>query len=313
MLYRLRQWFHYKRFQLATGILTSPPVTCEPDAPCAIHTVLGRKDLPLYVAAVKSFLRFYPAVAIVVHDDTTLRPQDRDALVSHVPGCQVIRAAEADERAREALGADSFLFGCRGWDVSYRRIIDTELWNAAPKRIILDSDILVLRRPQEVIEWIERSDRPFLMGQPPEPGPAAPDGAPKHIQTIFREKVGALSARLGLPDRFLQGTTGGFYGCSGGELALPKIERLLRTCAELGIPMRQWGGEQCVIIYLLSTADPLHLPPARYFNFAPDQLGKVGEATLIHFLGYCRFYQGLYANLTAAMVRSLKEPRPVLS
>jgi hypothetical protein len=274
--------------------------------------VLGSKDLPLYLAAIKSFLRFYPSVAVVVHDDGKLGPAETDTLAKHLPGCKVISAAAADARAKDRLGPDSFLFQWRGWDASYRRIIDTELWCSTPKRIILDSDILVVRRPDEVIDWIERSDHPFLMGQPSEP-PPAPPGAPKHVQTVFREQVGALSAKLGVQGRFLQGTTSGFYGCSGEELTLPTVERVLRACLELGIPMREWGGEQCTVIYLLSTANALHLPADRYLNFAPEELGKAGEAALIHFLGYCRFYRGLYGRLAAAMVRSLKEPQTVLS
>src|SRR5207253_5987576 len=142
MFYRLRQWFHYTRFKFATGILSSPPVACEPDAPCAVHTMVGSKDFPLYLAAIKSFLRFYPSVAVIVHSDGSLQEHDEVALRRHMPGCQVVSAAEADARARSTLGADSLLWQCRGWDASYRRVIDTELWNSTPKRIIMDSDIL---------------------------------------------------------------------------------------------------------------------------------------------------------------------------
>src|SRR5262249_42556599 len=163
---RLRQWYHYTRFKRLTRILSSPPVPCEPGAQCALHTVLSGKDLPLYLAAVKSFLRFAPAVAVVVHSAGALHERDGGALHRPLPGCKVIGAAEADARARATLDPDSLLARFRGWDASWRRVIDTEIWGFTRKRIIMDSDILTLRPPSEVIRWIENEEGPFLLGQP---------------------------------------------------------------------------------------------------------------------------------------------------
>src|SRR5262249_36175355 len=148
------------------------------------------------------------------------------------------------------LGRDSFLFAWRNHDASWRRLVDTELWSTARKRIIMDSDILVRDRPEALLDWIDNSDRPMLLGQAPAPSQAAPSlrgpGRP-FIQDAFKKNLEKLSQSLGLPNWFLDGTSSGFYGCSR-ELGLDRVERLLRNCLGLGIAMGDWGSEQCTVI-----------------------------------------------------------------
>jgi hypothetical protein len=269
--------------------------------------MLSAHDLPLYLLAIKSLLRFYPSVAVVVYSDGSLDEPGQSLLLRHVPGCRVVRTEEADRRAREVIGADTYLAQWRARDASWRRLVDTELWSPAAKRIIMDSDILTLRRPHELIDWIERGDSPVLVGQPPaEAGPPAapPAGAREHIQTVFKRQVGPLSAALGLPGKFLDGCTSGFY-CCRAELDLSTVERLLRAATGLGIPMHEWGGEQCTVIYLLSEAGGRRFDPERYINFDPRCAGKINSVDLAHFYGTYRFYRNNYPALAAGIAQSL--------
>jgi hypothetical protein len=307
---------NYKIFRTYTGgIRLSPPIPCYADASCEIHTMLSKRDLPLYVVAIKSFLRFYRAVSVVVHSDGTLDATCESILRRHIPGCRIISYQDADRRAMDRLGTDSALHRCRSYDVSYRRLVDTELWGRTPSRIIMDADILVVNEPVEVISWIEGGPGsvPFLMGQPPrtscETGVSS-ENTPRHIQTIFKEKLELLGLQLGEVALFLDGTTGGFYG-SNGQLSLEKIEMLLQASEKLGIPMTEWGGEQCMVIYLLSCAGAKRLEPERYFNFFPDQMRKIERATLIHFIGSDRFYRHVYSKTAAEVVRQMSHPLAV--
>jgi hypothetical protein len=308
MFYRFRQWYHYKRFTQVTEIFSSAPMNCDPDAACAIHTMVSAKDLPLYLVAIKSLLHFYPSVAVVIHSDGSLGKREAAVLQGHVPGCKVISAAEADARARDVLGPNSPLWTYRGWDAAYRRLIDTELWNSTRKRIIMDSDILVLSRPHEVIEWIENGQVPLLFGQPNQGSVPPTTTGKKHVQTIFRENVGTLSRQLGLPDYFPQGATGGFYGTTGKELSLEKIEQVIRHSVHLEIPMWEWGGDQCVEIYLLAAAGARRLHPDLYLNFDFGLENKAVKAHIVHFLGHCRFHKNLYPNRAARLVHDLTRP-----
>lgn len=314
MLYRLRNSVNYTRFRLGTRrIHTSPPIACQEDAPCEVHTMLSERDVPLYLVAIKSLLRFCQGVAVVLHSDGTLSQKSIATVRRHVPGCRVIMPAEADDRARQHLGADSLLYRWRSLDASYRRIIDTELWCSSGRRIIMDSDIIILNRPHEVIDWAEHGKRPFLMGQPPILEHPAPGSfASRYVGTIFREKIGPLSEALGYPSSYLDGTTSGFYGCLD-ELQLDRIEKVLVTSTSLGIPMTEWGGEQSTVIYLLSIAGAVRLNPDRYFNFFRDQTHKVDGAMLIHFIGTDRFYKGIYVHCARRVIADLCKVREPLT
>jgi hypothetical protein len=167
----------------------------------------------------------------------------------------------------------------------------------------------VLHEPTEVIDWIENRNcsAPFLMGQPPITAPQSDlpkSGARPHMQTIFKEKVEALGRELAETACFYDGTTSGFYGCYD-QLSLERIEKIVGASDRLGIPMREWGGEQCTVIYALSCAGAVRLDPDRYFNFFRDQAHKVEGAALIHFIGTDRFYRQIYAKKSADVVRRL--------
>ena len=313
MLFRVKNRLNYSYFKFRTrGVYCTPPTPCDSSAPCDVHTMLGRRDFALYLVAIKSLLRFYPSVAVTVHSDGTLDSASREVLQRHVPGCRFIAADEARARAARALGRSSFLYGCRDFDVNYRRLIDTELWSTSAKRIIIDSDILVLRSPAEVVDWIENGKGAFLIGQAPPSAPAADDRSPlpagAHVQTVFKRNLGPLSEALGFAKKFQDGTTAGFYGCES-ELRLNKIEQVVRKCLDLGIPVEHWGSDQCVVIYLLSLADACTLSPERYFNFWPDEVGRIPCAHVVHFLGTNRFYKNVYTRLASKVVRELSAAR----
>lgn len=307
MFYRLRNHLAYRHFQYKTRRMrSSPPVACDPTAGCEVHTMLGLRDLPLYLIAIKSLLRFYDRLAVVIHSDGTLDALTLALLEHHVPGCRIVAADEADAYAREHIAAGSLLERWRAHDPCYRRLIDTELFSRTPKRIILDSDILVLRHPDEVVSWVETGDRPFLMGQPPLASESRPEvKAGDNVQNQFRAQLETLSTKVGLPAEFMQGGTGGFHGAVGDELSLPRIERVLQACLDLNLPMQQWGSDQCLIIYLLSTAGALRLSTEDYLNYTPERVPHPEQATLLHFYGTHRFYQGIYQTLAADMIGDL--------
>src|SRR5262249_352465 len=150
----------------------------------------------------------------------------------------------------------------------YRRLIDFELWRERRRVMILDADVLVNRGAGELTEWVRNGHCPFLLGQPGVPLGDAPPGPHDHLQLHFYYRVPQLSELLHLEPSFAQGTTSGFCGYTT-ELSLDRVEDALDGALRLGLPMEQWGGEQCLVIYLLSTAGAQRLPSDRYFNFDP--------------------------------------------
>ena len=276
--------------------------------------MVSERDLRLYVIAVKSLLRFCPPMSVIVHSDGTLTRESIDRLKRHIPGCQIVDAPDADARAAATLGSNSLLSRYRCIDVSYRRLIDSELWTTTRKRIMMDSDVLVLRRPARLIEWILGEHQPFLFGNP-EPHTTVPtvtDSAREHVQTIFRSRLPEISDALGRPKVFLQNAGACLYGCTG-ELGLSQIERLICTALDLGVPMQRWGGEQCVVNYLLATSGATALDPERCVDFHPDNVDAVRNAAIVHFPVTYRFHRNVYARLARGVVRDLAlSPAPIV-
>ena len=271
--------------------------------------MLGHADLLMYLTAIKSFLRFRPRAGVAAHSDGSLSARDEDLLRAHVPGIRIVAAREADDRAARDL--NPFLAEWRVRDASWRRVIDTELWCETPRRMIIDSDILTVRRPDAVLEWIAgegmNAGRPLMFGAvDPKPAGPIPEGTGKrHIQDVFRERLAHVAAAANLPPEFYQGGTSGYYGCTR-EISLEEIERLIHAGLTAGVPMAEWGGEQCLVVFRLSTADPIRLDIRKYFNFGPETLDRLSEAAVIHFFGTYRFDRGIYPRLAREVVRDLK-------
>jgi hypothetical protein len=306
MLYRLRQSVAYRVFQVSTrGLSATPPLRCDPRAVCEVHTMLGAADVRMYILAIKSLLRFVRELAVVVHSDGSLTDRDISSIAAHVPGARFIRHDEADQRADASLRDSPFLTRWRATDAAYRRLIDIELWRQGEKIVILDADVLIYKEPREVIRWIASGTLPFLLGQPSN-GPvlSADTRVPEHVQAQFLRHVPQLSRHLRLQPRFLQGATAGFCGYFR-ELDLVRVESALRAAVDLGLPMGQWGGDQCLIIYLLSTAGAESLPPDRYVNFEPAV--EATSASIIHFYGTHRFHGLVYPRLAGNVVHRLRQ------
>lgn len=269
--------------------------------------MLSREFVAMYLTAIKSLLRFQPEVSVVVHSDGTLDGPSRTILSQHVPGVRIIHAEEADAFAEQALGKESLLFTWRNVYSSFRRLIDAVLWCRAERRVMMDSDVLFLREPIEILEWISGGGRPFIIGQPPQESKSfVPDAVVQsNVQTIFRQKLGELSTALSLPNDLLPGACAGLHGC-GGELSLGLVEKIIRESCKLNIPLANWGGEQCVTVYGLSVNGAERLPPRRYFNFYPDCLERLKEAAGVHFVGIARFHRWAYPRVARRMIRELR-------
>jgi hypothetical protein len=269
--------------------------------------MLGHAELQMYLVAIKSFLRFQPQARVTAHSDGSLSPDDEALLCTHIPGIRVIGTNEADERAKKEL--NPYLAEWRARDASWRRVIDTELWCETPRRMIIDSDILIIRRPDAVLDWISGGGgtRPLMFGSTdPLPAGPIPEGVGKRpIQNVFRERLAQFAREAGGPPGFYQGGTSGYYGCTR-ELSLAEIERLIRAGLAAGIPMAEWGGEQCLVVYVLSSSNPIRLDVRKYFNFAPEAMDRLNEVAVAHFYGTFRFHGGVYHRLGAEVVRELK-------
>jgi len=73
MLFQLRSALAYRYFEYRTrGIDRTPPLTSDAASPCEVHTMLGARDVTMYLLAIKSLLTHVPGLSVVVHSDGSL-------------------------------------------------------------------------------------------------------------------------------------------------------------------------------------------------------------------------------------------------
>jgi hypothetical protein len=304
MLFQLRSALAYRYFAYMTrGLDGTPPLASSAESPCEVHTMLGARDVTMYLLAIKSLLS-HLALSVVVHSDGTLTADDVARVRRHVDGVRIVGHDEADARATDALSGHPLLAEWRRHDAAYRRLVDVEIWRTARRVIILDSDVLTNRYPYEVAAWVQAGDRPFLLGQASQAPSEVRDSSSTHVQAQFLAKVPQISTALGTAPLFIQGGTAGFCGYLD-EMSLARIEAALAAALAARLPMQQWGGDQCLVIYLLSTRGAQRLPGDRYLNFDPAVQARARDACVIHFYGTHRFRSLVYPRLAADAVRRM--------
>jgi len=145
------------------GVLQTPPIACNPVAPTSIHTVTGHHHFRMYLTAIKSLLRYSADLAVVVHDDGSLTPEDTAHLKAHVPGITHIDRKSADAEMCQLLARYPHCRKLRERVVNSLELFDNLLLCRTPRVINMNSDVLFLREPAELLSWISGSD-PAIVG-----------------------------------------------------------------------------------------------------------------------------------------------------
>jgi hypothetical protein len=147
--------YEAKLYAAFKPILQTRPFKCNPYAKTEIHTITGHYHLFMYIAALKSFLRFYDDVAIVVHDaDGTLSGDDKNILQHHIRGVVIIDKKIADKQIKDIL---HYFPKCRKYRsriLNSLELLDNGLLADTEKIITMNSDVLFLKKPEELIQWI---------------------------------------------------------------------------------------------------------------------------------------------------------------
>jgi hypothetical protein len=147
--------YEIKLYTSFEPIVRTRPLRCNPRAGTSIHTITGHYHLFMYMAAVKSLLRFYDDMAVVAHDaDGTLSDEDKDTLRHHVEGITIIDKGTADKRMKDILRPFPDCRKYRSRILNSLELLDNGLLADTDKVITMNSDVLFLKKPEELIRWI---------------------------------------------------------------------------------------------------------------------------------------------------------------
>ncbi len=147
----LRQRMHLKL--LTRPIFETSAFNSDSSAEVEIHSLTGHRHLPAYLLAIKSLLRFYNQIAVVVHDDGSLTPKDCRLLKRQIIGIKIISRQKADSDIVAVLENYPKSRDYRRHHLIACQLFDYFFFSNADKIISLDSDTLFFQKPREIIDW----------------------------------------------------------------------------------------------------------------------------------------------------------------
>ena len=262
---------------LFEDVIRTPPVRIATGVSVEAHSLICHRDVNMALTSVKSFMRYMPAVALVLHDDGSITQLDRALLSEHLPGARFIGRAEADREMQRILPSD--VYAKRAQHVFLLKLFDFNHFHDGQTTILLDSDIVFLAPPTEVINWLaSEAAAPFynLDWCPSYRASSVPDG-------------------LTIPPKL----NAGFMGYRGRF----SMKQIYDYCAR----MDYWIEDQTIYALLLADLDAKALDPNRYRVYTGGSIAP--DTPMVHFISPSRFKALLYPRLARRVYRELRRIR----
>lgn len=279
------------------GVLTAPPARTLASSRTLVVSQLQHKDVLMYLVAIKSFASRVPVGAALILNDGSLDEQDKQVLITHVPGVK-ISPIEAYRSPRCPSGG------------TWERLLAIAHHSAQQYVVQLDADTVAI-------------------GELPEVTAAAADGVSFALGTWDGQQVETLAQRaldarrLNVADhdhiqvaaekvfdqvpgfdqlRYVRGCSG-FAGFAPGSVTPQFIEAFSgHMTSLLGDRWTEWGSEQVMSnVAVANSPRVMVLPHPRYCDC--NHIGK--ESAFIHFIGDCRFRGSAYREAGTNQIKRL--------
>lgn len=303
MFYSLRQRLNYRWFNFRNhAVFNTPKLTCDPNGPVVI-TQLCRRDLVIYLIAIKSFSQQIRPSHVYALDDGSLTADDRVMLQEHIPDLVFLELK--DYRSTHCPAG-----GC--WE----RLLAVAHLCQTHYVVQLDSDTITLGDICEVQNCIKQEES-FVISvkdnQEIESMPSAIATARSHllegsgIQPLSEASFDQLDNYEAL--KYARGCAG-FSGFAKGSTSRAFIEGISRQMHQaLGEPWNEWGTEQVTSnIAIANSPKAIMLPHPKYANC---QRIDDSVTQFIHFIGYCRFKEGIYTKTSQKVIAELNGATPI--
>ena len=154
----------YNRVLQLILIPKTPAVSCVLHGRPEIHSLVCHRHAYNYILAIKSFLRFYNDVTVIVHDDGSLTKKDKDTIKKHIRNINIIDRGYADVKINKILDQYPNCRRYRDAFVNALQLFDYMLLCESNKIVSLDSDILFFKKPDTLIDWLRDGKTSFTFG-----------------------------------------------------------------------------------------------------------------------------------------------------
>ncbi len=242
-------YYFYDHF---AGVLETQPHSINQSALTEVHSLVCHRHVLMYLCAIKSLLRYINDIGVVVHDDGTLTPSDKAVIENHLKGVRIIDHEYANSIMSEHLQQYPSALKFRNARVNMRQVFDYTKFAKSSKIIALDSDTLFLRKPKEILNWIQTDSNKILYAFEGNPYGPRIDGIP-------------ITTMKGIPFKFAERMCCGFVCFYRAMMKMDLIEEycqyVLEKCSD-----RHFYAQT---IYALCSIQPIFQPsilPSSYQN-----------------------------------------------
>lgn len=286
---RLKRDFFRKKFtQIAQQVrATSEFNSMDQESELVVLSLVQKKDVNMYLLAVKTFLQYISPGKIVLVADPSIDEEDVKVLRQHIPALE-ITPASAHRYAETPVG------GC--WE----RLNAIASYNAEHYVIQLDADTLTMNRPSEVIDSVN-SRRSFVLGTNDGQQVWTLDYASQfalahrsdknHIQIEAECLLTEFSAEFA---HYVRGCAG-FTGFAKNSISVEQVRRISTLFSQkLDQRWAEWGSEQFMSNLLVANSSALDVLPISRYQTPKDN--TFTDKALLHFIGSMRFANSLYCQ-----------------
>jgi hypothetical protein len=280
--------------ELFNEILKTPCFECNPDAEVEIHSLTCHRDLNIYLLAIKSFLRFYNDVAVIVHDDGSLNNKDILMLKKHIKNIKIITKKEADEKVNLFLKNKPNCKYFRNICPIAKQLFDYTVLSKNKKIISLDSDIIFLKKPDEVIKWIKNKTNLIIYNY---------ENTKSQILSKYKIKESG-------------DINGGFVCYYKDMMNYDIIERVIKKIIKekemSNFKLSSFSQNLFSICIYYSKYESTLLDKEKYLVIIPFNRKNINNKNImVHFPGYIRFYDFTYLKLGKKVIKKLKKCKDV--
>lgn len=298
-------WKERKHRAASRGVLETPPVVPVDDG-LVLFSMIGTRVLLPYLVAVKSLHARLKRGRIVILDDGTLTPADRDVIAVQLGNPHIISIHDVDTGPCPRGG-------------TWERLLTILDMRATDYVIQLDSDTVTLGDLSDVADAIAANRSFTLRGDPDselksfsEIAAALDDddylhNPAAHVQGAIECVLDRVSLPMLASPQYVRGCSG-FAGFARGGGGRALAEAFSREAARLLDDARwaRWGSEQVTSNFVIANEpEALLLPYDRYLNFWDEGISP--DARFVHFIGSCRYHGTAYNDATRAAIAALRK------
>jgi hypothetical protein len=146
----------YRRDVVRPRILKTSPVPYTTDERCEIHVMTREEDWLNLIWALKSFYFFSrKRYKLCIHDDGTLKSNQRTTLKEHSPAARLIDRKAADDRVSGLLNSHPRCLAFRQTNLLAPKVFDFVSYLEGEKLLMFDSDLLFFKEPKTLLARVE--------------------------------------------------------------------------------------------------------------------------------------------------------------